>query len=81
MSRSDLTRLSVNLNPETAEALKAVVGAQGISYAEGIRAAISMLAFVENVRAAGETLIVESADRTQTRELIGWHGVEREEAA
>lgn len=39
MSRSDLTRLSVNLNPETAEALKAVVGAQGISYAEGIRAA------------------------------------------
>lgn len=70
MSRDGLTRLSVNMNAETTEALRQIATEQGISYTEAIRRAISMLAFVRDIHAAGETLIVESADRKQIRKVI-----------
>lgn len=67
---STLTRLSVNMNAETAEVLRRVATGRGLSYTETVRRAISLLSFVETVQASGETIYVESADRTEIRKLI-----------
>lgn len=41
-------RLNVNLNEETAELLRRVAKARGISYTEAVRRAIAVWAFVED---------------------------------
>lgn len=68
--RSDLVRLSVNMNQETADALRDVARSRGISYTEAVRRAISVYAFVEAEVAAGNTIQVRDPYRREISDLI-----------
>ena len=65
---NELTRLSVNLNAETAAALKELAERRGISLTETVRRAIAVLKFVEDEIQKGNT--VQSTDGARTRELL-----------
>lgn len=60
--RSDLTRLSINMNLDTKDALQRLASEQGISYTEAIRRAISIWAFVEDNRSRGAKLITREGN-------------------
>jgi len=57
-----LVRLSVNLNQESADALKAVSEKKGISYTEAVRRAIAIGKFVDDAVAVGSTIQVVDAN-------------------
>jgi hypothetical protein len=52
-------RLSVNLNPEVADELKAYAKRKGVSVTEAVRRAITVLAFVDETQRRGASLNVE----------------------
>lgn len=52
-------RLSVNLNPEVADELKAYARRKGVSVTEAVRRAITVLAFVDETQRRGASLNVE----------------------
>lgn len=54
---SDVVRLSVNLNQETADALHELVRRKGISYTEVLRRAISVHHYLEAETKAGRRII------------------------
>lgn len=58
-------RLSVNLNPEAAEALKAYTDKRHISYTEAVRRAIALLKFVDDEISAGHDLQVSDGRTVQ----------------
>lgn len=64
----ELTRLSVNLNAETAAALNEIRERRGISLTEAVRRAIAVLKFIEDEIQNGNT--VQSTDGAKTRELM-----------
>ncbi len=70
MNREDLTRLSVNMNQETADALKKYADKHGVSYTEAVRRAISLLHFIEGERSTGATILIESADQKTIRKAV-----------
>lgn len=66
----DITRLNVNINAETADALRRIAEARGISYTEAVRRAIAVWAFVEDELAADRRIqVFDPASDTQ-RELV-----------
>lgn len=67
---SELTRLSVNLNRETAEALKDIADREGISLTEAIRRAIALLKFITDEQAQGRKVQTMDANDRDKRELI-----------
>lgn len=52
-------RLSVNLNPDVADELKAYAKRKGVSITEAVRRAITILAFVDDAQRRGASLNVE----------------------
>jgi hypothetical protein len=58
-SAEDYQRLSVNINPESAEILRQVTTERGITTTEAIRRAIALLGFFEEARKADSTIRVE----------------------
>lgn len=70
MARDDLTRLSVNMNPETTDALLRYVATHDVTYTEAVRRAISLLDFMDEARAEGSRILVESADRKTMRQMV-----------
>ena len=65
-----VTRLSVNLSREVADALKSIATERGITLTEAIRRAISTQKFIEDVLdRGGKILIVEEGESTP-RELV-----------
>lgn len=70
MSRDDLTRLSVNMNPETTEALRKYAAAHDVNITEAVRRAISLLAFMDEAKRNGEHVMTLSADRRTQREVV-----------
>lgn len=68
--RPDLTRLSVNMNTETTEALRNYAAAHGVNITEAVRRAISLLDFMDDAKQRGETILVVSADRRIQREVV-----------
>lgn len=52
-------RLSVNLNPEVADELKAYAKRKGVSVTEAVRRAVTVLAFVDEAQRRGAVLNVE----------------------
>ena len=52
-------RLSVNLNPEVADELKAYAKRKGVSITEAVRRAVTLLAFVDETQRRGAVLNVE----------------------
>ena len=59
---TDITRLSVNLNKETAEALKDITKDQSISATEAIRRAISVYAYLLEEEDKGNEILVAHQD-------------------
>lgn len=66
----DLIRLNVNLNPETAEALRDQASKQGISITETIRRCIAVYAFIRTEHGKGNRVIIERSDGSHRREMV-----------
>jgi len=65
-----IVRLNVNINAETAEALKALAEAKGISVTEAIRRAISVYKFVEDEVQIGRKVRTMDTSDNNVRELV-----------
>lgn len=63
-------RLNVNLNQETAEALKEVASREGISLTEAVRRAIALLKFVEGEQERGRKIQTMDKEGKDKRELV-----------
>lgn len=66
----ELTKLSVNINKDTADAIKEMAEARGISITEVIRRAISIAVFIDEEIRAGRRIHTVRADGKKRRELI-----------
>lgn len=65
----NVTRLNVNLNMATADALKGLSADLGVPMTEVVRRAISIYAFVDDERARGNQILIAEPDGT-CRELV-----------
>jgi len=65
-----LVRLNVNLNSETADALKEIADHRGISFTEAVRRAISVYKFIDEETQEGRRIQTVSPDRSEVRELV-----------
>jgi hypothetical protein len=63
-------RLSVNLDPKVAEALRTLAEKRGATVSEVVRDAIATEKFLSDVRENDERLLLQNADGTYTREII-----------
>jgi len=70
--RPNVVRLSVNLAPTVADALKTTAGRKGLSITEAIRHAIAIWKLVTDEQAKGNRLMIVSGDgdRAQYREIV-----------
>lgn len=66
----NLVRLSVNMNPETAELLKKFASDKHLSYTEAIRRAIAIAKYIEDEVAEGRKIQTVDPDRKDVRELV-----------
>src|SRR5438132_12815485 len=64
------TRLSVNLNPEAAAALKAYTEKRHVSYTEAIRRAIAILRFLDEEVSAGREVQVTDGETIEKIVLV-----------
>lgn len=67
---SDLVRLNVNLNKETAAALKEIAERQDISMTEAIRRAVAVLKFVSDEQAKDRKIQTMNQDGSDKRQLV-----------
>jgi predicted transcriptional regulator len=67
---SRYTRLNVNLNEETATALKEIARKRDVSVTEAIRRAIAILKFIEDETAAGHRIQIADARSGKVREIV-----------
>jgi len=67
---NDLTRLNVNLNQQTAEALKEIAVENGISLTEAIRRAIALLKFIGDEIRDDRKVQIMDRDGRNKRELV-----------
>ena len=65
-----LVRLSVNMNPETAAALKEFARDKHLTYTEAIRRAIAIAKYIEDEVQQGRKVQTVDASRNEVRELI-----------
>jgi len=65
-----ITRLNVNLNAETADALKEIAEHRGISFTEAVRRAISVYKFIDDETQEGHRIQTVDPERNQVRELV-----------
>ena len=66
----DLVRLEVNLNQETAAALKAAAARSGITFTEAIRRAVAILSYVEEQTDSGRIIQTMDPNGRNKRELV-----------
>jgi hypothetical protein len=64
-----VTRLSVNLSPEVADALRSIAAEHGITITEAVRRAISIQNYVETALQQGAKILVAEPDG-HMRELL-----------
>ena len=69
-SSDKITRLNVNLNAETADALKEIAEHRGISFTEAVRRAISVYKFIDDETQEGHRIQTVDPERNQVRELV-----------
>lgn len=67
---SKLIRLNVNLNSETAEALKEIAEERGISFTEAVRRAISVYKYIDDEVQEGRKIQIADKSNKNVRELI-----------
>jgi hypothetical protein len=65
-----VVRLNVNLNAETAAALRKIADEREISFTEAVRRAISVYNFIDEETQAGRRVQTTDSDRNNVRELI-----------
>jgi hypothetical protein len=65
-----LVRLSVNMNPETAAALKEFAQSKHLSYTEAVRRAIAIAKYIEDEIHDGRKVQTVDPARNEVRELI-----------
>jgi len=70
LPKSDLIRLNVNLNPETAKALRDIADNRGISFTEAIRRCISVYTYVAAASTDGKRVSIIDATAGTERELV-----------
>lgn len=70
MTDKQIVRLSVNMNAETADALRSLANARGTNITEAVRWAISVAAFVDGELRAGRKIHTVRADGKKRRELV-----------
>ncbi|PCK27846.1 CopG family transcriptional regulator [Rhodococcus qingshengii] len=63
-------RLSVNMNNETAGALREIAEHYGVSVTEAVRRAVSVAYFVEQEIREGNTVQIEDPKTGKVRELV-----------
>jgi hypothetical protein len=68
--RPGLVRLSVNLNQETAAALKELSKRRGLTATEVVRRSISLQKFLQGERRRGRKVHTLNTDGTNVRELV-----------
>lgn len=66
----ELVRLNVNLNAETAEALKEIAEERGISYTEAVRRAISVYKYIDDEVQDGRKVITSDQENKSVKELV-----------
>ncbi|MDM7886572.1 ribbon-helix-helix protein, CopG family [Curtobacterium sp. RHCKG23] len=69
-ANEQLVRLNVNLNAETAEALKEIADQRGISFTEAVRRAISVYKFIDDETQEGHRIQTVDPERNEVRELV-----------
>lgn len=69
-SNEQIVRLNVNLNAETADALKEIAEQRGISFTEAVRRAISVYKFIDDETQEGHRIQTVDPERNQVRELV-----------
>lgn len=69
MSEPRNIRLGVNMNPETAAALRKIADLNGVTVTEAVRRAIAVAVFVEGETRSGCKVFLEDADGAR-RELV-----------
>lgn len=70
-SLQQLVRLSVNMNQETAQALKELAKKQGISFTETVRRAVAVYKFIySEVKDSKRVVVTMNADGTDKREVV-----------
>lgn len=69
-SGEHLVRLNVNLNAETAEALKEIADQRGISFTEAVRRAISVYKFIDDETHEGNRIQTVNPSRNEIREIV-----------
>ncbi|MBM7025315.1 ribbon-helix-helix protein, CopG family [Clavibacter zhangzhiyongii] len=67
---SGVTRLSVNLNAETAKALKHIAEERQITVTEAIRRAIAVYEYIDSEARKGRRIQTSNQDREDVREFI-----------
>lgn len=67
---SNLVRLSVNLNDDTANALRKLAEERGVSVTEAVRRAISLYNYLEDEVRSGRHVQTADSARKEVRELI-----------
>jgi hypothetical protein len=65
---TEVTRLSVNLNPETAALLRKTADDLGLSVTETIRRSIALHGYMTDQRAKGNRILIDGDE--ETREVI-----------
>lgn len=69
-TNEQLVRLNVNLNAETAEALKEIADQRGISFTEAVRRVISVYKFIDDETQEGHRIQTVDPERNLVRELV-----------
>lgn len=65
-----LVRLNVNLNFDTAEALKEIAAERGISFTEAVRRAISVYKYIDDEVQEGRKVITSDKENKNVKELV-----------
>ena len=63
-------RLNVNMNDETAAALREIAAEKGVSYTEAVRRAITVYKFLQDEVQAGHTIQTVDKKDAHIRELV-----------
>ncbi|WP_214584360.1 ribbon-helix-helix protein, CopG family [Clavibacter michiganensis] len=65
-----IVRLNVNLNAETAQALRDIAAARHISVTEAVRRAIAVYDYIEEETRSGRRVQTSDKNRENVRELV-----------
>jgi hypothetical protein len=71
---STQTKLSININEETGQALARIVKRRSISYTEAIRRAVAIYGLIENEAATGARILIRSGDTLRELTLLPCDG-------